>query len=192
MTNILTHIDQACGEAEEADTLVIQFSGHGAMADGRLRLLAADTSLKFLDRTSVSWAWVVDRLGESKAGRKVLVVDACHAGAGKDPGQARTLSAGVVNALKQRPGGFVCLSACTEGELAYESEELGHGIFSYHLKGGIAGAADRLRRGVIDVEEPFHHAREKTAQPAWPRAAGAKARGVRGAPAGWRHGAWAP
>jgi hypothetical protein len=165
--NIMTSIQQACTQATEQDTLLLQFSGHGALAaDGRLYLLPSDVVPSGLEFMGISWQWLSDTIEQSRAKNKIVILDACHSGAGKDASVPNKKTAAILGEVESRSNGFVCLSSCSGGELAYELPELEHGIFSYYLVSGITGAADPLRRGVIDMASLYAFARERTIQEA--------------------------
>jgi hypothetical protein len=165
--NIIAKVKETCEQATANDTLLIQFSGHGSLsADGHLYLLPFDVVPGAVEDTAISWQWLIEKVENSLAKKKILIIDACHSGAGRDAQQAKNMSAALMMEMKQRGDGFVCLSSCSGGELAFELSELGHGIFSYYLKEGIKGAADPLRRGVIDVVTLYTFTRDRTLQEA--------------------------
>jgi len=165
--NIISQIKEVCENAIEHDTLLIQFSGHGTLgADGRLYLLPLDTVRKAIVETSISWQWIIDQVEASPASKKIIILDACHSGAGKDVQTTKQLSLNMISEVESSCRGFVCLSSCSGGELAYERSELGHGIFTHYLTVGITGAADPLRRGVVEIDSLFKFTFERTTQEA--------------------------
>jgi hypothetical protein len=161
--NIIENITRLCDTATGEDTFILHFSGHGMVGqDGNCYLLPLDTSSVSLEETAIPWNWIRDKADKSRAKRKILIVDACHSGAGKDPLTSVQRSAQVIEELSKTTEGFVCIASCSGGQLSYESPELKQGIFSHFLVDGILGAADPLGQGIIEVENLFKYVRERT------------------------------
>lgn len=161
--NIIENIISLCRTAANEDTLLIHFSGHGAIGkDDNLYLLPIDASSASLEDTSISWKWIQARLDESGAKHKILITDACHSGAGRDTAAAVRMSYKVVEELAKSVEGYVCISSCSGGQLSYELPELEQGIFSHYLAAGILGAADPLGQGIISIENLFNFVRDRT------------------------------
>ena len=81
--SIKAALTDAVEKTKDAEyTLFVYYSGHGILSskDGKLYLAASDTTEQYLDSDSVSISYLKSKLDESRAGRKVLVVDACHSG----------------------------------------------------------------------------------------------------------------
>jgi len=78
------------------------------------------------------------------ARKKLLVLDACHAGAAATSEMLAASRGGEeVDAVQRlaRAEGIAILSASTARAYAYEVPELGHGVFSYALVRGLQGEA---------------------------------------------------
>ena len=162
---IIGSIKDICEQATDDDVVVIQFSGHGVLGgDERLYLLPIDAIPNAIEETGISWHWLIAQIERSSARKKILIIDACHSGAGKGANEIQTRSQRLVNTLEETAHGFVCLSSCSGGQLSHELPDLGHGIFSHYLANGILGAADPLRTGVIDIASLYTFARERTIQ----------------------------
>jgi hypothetical protein len=165
--NIISKVKQVCEQATDQDTLLVQFSGHGALStEGRLYLLPLDIVPGTVEDTGIAWQWLIDKVERSPAPKKIVIIDACHSGAGRDVQLPSKATAAIIAEVERSCGGFVCLSSCSAGELAYELTDLGHGIFSYYLVSGITGAADPLRRGVVDIASLYAFVRDRTVQEA--------------------------
>ena len=69
-------------EADESDTLLFYYSGHGVVQTGDAYICAANTqtSQQFLTaRTAISAGEIVYRVKQSKAAAKVIILDCCQA-----------------------------------------------------------------------------------------------------------------
>lgn len=164
-TNIIENIVKLCDSAGGDDTILLHFSGHGVLGEEKkLYILPLDASPASIEQTSVSWEWLKACVERSRARHKILILDACHSGAGRDTDSAVRNSVGVAAELEKTAGGYVCIASCSGGQLSYELPSLGQGVFSYYLAEGINGAADPLGRGVIDIQNLFDFVRERTAR----------------------------
>ena len=162
-TNIIDNIVRMCDAATTEDTFILHFSGHGMIGkDGNCYLLPLDASAASLVETAIPWDWIRNKVDTSRAQRKILIIDACHSGAGRDPLTSVQRSDKVIEELSRSTEGFVCIASCSGGQLSYESPELKQGIFSHFLVDGILGAADPLGQGIIEVENLFKYVRERT------------------------------
>lgn len=161
--NIIENIIRLCNSANNEDTIILHFSGHGMLGnDGKCYLLPLDSSLASLEDTAISWQWICDKIDQCCAKNKIFIVDACHSGAGKDPAASVRLSYRFIEELAKSTEGYVCITSCSGGQLSYELPELEQGIFSHYLVEGILGAADPLGQGIINIESLFNYVRERT------------------------------
>jgi hypothetical protein len=121
--------------------------------------------------TALPVKFIRETLEACPAASKILLLDACHSGKGRDLTPMTTSFA-----ANLRVEGVTILTACKVSEVAHEDEEIGHGIFSYHLAKGLEGAAADSS-GVVTVDGLYRHAHREVA--GW-----AHARGVSQTP--WR------
>jgi len=162
-SNIIERISEVCDLASLEDTILIQFCGHGAIANnGRLYLLPIDATPISIEETAISWQWLRDKLEKSSAKNKIILLDACHSGAGKDAAASVRASYEILNAVERTTEGFVCIASCSGGQLSYELPEIEQGIFSHYIVEGILGAADPLERGVIEIQSLYNFVRQRT------------------------------
>ena len=128
----------------DADRLLFYFSGHGASPQYGAYLCSVDATsndpgidLAFLSRLAASAA----RPGRTTT----ILLDCCHAGAmtftTPHGPPALLKSPHVSDSFASLPEGHVLFAACRSNELSYESNSLGHGVFSYHLLLGLHGDA---------------------------------------------------
>jgi formylglycine-generating enzyme required for sulfatase activity len=134
-----------------ADTVIVALAGHGIM-DPKIEasyFCPADTSAANLspdDPALIDLGKLYDRLKSSKGGFKLLLVDACR----NDPlNPTRSVRPvvdlqSVTRPFKKRPpGGVAALFSCSEGQVAYEDDDLKHGVFFHFVIEGWKGKADQ-------------------------------------------------
>ena len=90
---------------------------------------------------------VYDRLHKCAAQFKLVVVDACRND--PRPGGARSMTStdgtrALARSLQDLkvPEGVVLLNSCAPGEVSWEDEKFGHGVFMHFVLDGLHGAAD--------------------------------------------------
>ncbi len=149
--NILGRLGAIKTSAAPEDEVVVFFSGHGmsAGAGGEQYLLPCDADPNALEDTAVPLRLLRTRLQESRAGTKVLIVDACRSMARGAEG---------IDATQAARGLFV-LQSCAPGEISREDDARQHGRFSWWLAQGLAGDADDQgnRDGLVDFDELFSY-----------------------------------
>lgn len=154
-TNIAFRFDYLRKNVGPADTLVVYFSGHGVEIEGQSFLLTQEAdarSLLTLQQSALHARDLFSWLAASRAGRTLLVVDACR----NDPIQGRgagdnALSQGLARdlALVDLPAeagssatpSSATLFACSAGQRSFEWADRGHGFFTYYLVEGLRGGA---------------------------------------------------
>lgn len=94
-----------------------------------------------LSHTGVKVADMNDILGQSKAKTILRIFDACRSSFGDTRTVMGRMTKGFEDALMLSGSGWASLSSCSSGEVAHESGELNHGIFSYYLCEGLEGKA---------------------------------------------------
>ena len=162
--NIVTMVPNWLAYAGPEDDVLIAFSGHGIEEKGKGYLLPSTTRRGNVRLTAVPLAFVMEALDACKARCKILVVDACHAGAGKGGAAA---GPALVSSPEQGKG-FFHLSSCGLKQMSNEDPDLvspvgkGHGVFTYYLAEGIGGRADRDGNGRVDADEAYVYAFAKT------------------------------
>ena len=164
--NVIRMVPRWLRDARTEDDVLIAFSGHGFAEEGKAYLLPSDAVLQNVRLTGISLSLLYEWMDACKAERKILIVDACHSGAGKAPAKmSRSFAAGL------RTGkGYVRLASCSAEQKSNEDAQLGHGVFTYYLAEGLTGAADNNRDGRIDVDELYAHVFEDVRS--WARAKG--------------------
>lgn len=140
------------GDMRPEDVLVLFFSGHGVRerdAKGRTKYfyLPSGTSRKDIARSGLAWEDFSAEIARLRAGRVILLLDACHSG---------DVSAGasnekVASSLQGQVG--VVFTSSSGNEYSFEDRSWGHGAFTRALLDGIGGAADFTGDRVVDWSE---------------------------------------
>src|SRR5262249_54103101 len=133
-------------------------AGHGTVevpGSKAAYILTYDSDPQDLKSTSLSFGDIQALFGDqlAKVGRVILFVDVCKAGA-IGTIKSTTISADVQK-LEEAEGSLFGLLASRPKEVSREGPEFGggHGVFTYYVLKGLAGAADANNDGVVDVNE---------------------------------------
>ena len=132
------------------DLVLIAFAGHGVQFKGEMENYFCPMDAVLTDRsTLISLTDIYDQLKQSKAGSKLLLVDACR----NDPLAGNARAAGEVDLqsltrpqLPDPPGGVAAFFSCSAGQRAFEDEGLKHGVFFHHVILGLKGEAKLQKR----------------------------------------------
>jgi formylglycine-generating enzyme required for sulfatase activity len=164
--NIEQQLRLVINSAEADDLLVVGFSGHGVSVAGKSYLCPSDAALGD-PTTLVSLDGVYEQLRNCAARLKLVVVDACR----NDPtlGGGRSFSATEgtkqlarsLQALKL-PEGVVLLNSCAPGEISWEEQTFGHGVYMHYVLEAMDGAADSDGDGAVSLDELQRHAGART------------------------------
>jgi hypothetical protein len=163
--------------ANPDDTVVIYFAGHGVMepdrssgdSDGYSKyLMPHDATPSDLFGSALSMEELSRIVQRLRAERVVLIIDSCFSGAagGRTPFEPNAASRGVITdeflaRIASTGKGRVILTASGSREVAQESSELRHGVFTYFLLEGLRGAADLDRDEHVDVDEIYKYVSQK-------------------------------
>ncbi len=155
-SDILRQLDRRTADRDPSDTVIVAFSGHGAQLkadpvapDGTKETYFCPERANLSDRASLlPMSAVVRKLGDCRAGKKLLLVDACRNEAAPKEVTAKTAEieldpAGIVK--RTPPRGTLILFSCSSEEKSFEFPALKHSAFSYHLLKYLRGEADRQR-----------------------------------------------
>jgi len=119
-------------QATAADTVILFLSGHGDNQGADYYFLPYDAQ-ENNPNSLIKWQILQKTLEESK-GRRLLLVDTCHAGGAYNPRLVKDAA----------DNNIVVISATDEKSFAEELTNLGHGVFTYALLEGLGGKADLL------------------------------------------------
>lgn len=173
-SNLLAEIPGLLAKCQPGDQVIVYFSGHGVQdVDGRLFLAPSDIDPQHVAETGVSLNWFRDQIAQCKAGTKILILDACHAGTdkGEQPeGQAiagltadkpeTAVAADALRAQFEELNGVVTLCSSTAREASQIWPQREQSLFSYWLNQGLKGHADSNLDDRVDVDELYKYVSE--------------------------------
>ncbi|RKZ74167.1 MAG: hypothetical protein DRR19_30345, partial [Candidatus Parabeggiatoa sp. nov. 1] len=126
-------------KAKPADTTIVFLAGHGVNLGKDYYFVPRDARYsggKIVADSLVPWQVLQNAIANAQ-GRRILLIDTCHAGNAFNP---RLLQ----DAANKN---VVVLSATDADSISRERKELGHGVFTYALLEGLKGCADMLPDG---------------------------------------------
>lgn len=135
---LLTKLRELAQVATEADRITFYFSGHGSSG-----------CIIPHDMTPVFYTEIIDILASSKAGEKMVFIDACKAGSATQTGADNRWRE------KLTTGNIVFMLASRGEELSVADNILRAGWFSHAFLKGIQGRADANSDRSITVMELF-------------------------------------
>ena len=142
--NVRKELKLLLDEMDEDDSVLIALAGHGVQFQGENESYFCPADARLADKlTLIPLSEIYKALENSRAGLKVLLVDACR----NDPQSQNSRDREVVKlesvTRPQRtpPGGVVAFFSCSEGEKAFEHAELKHGVFFHFVIEALKGAA---------------------------------------------------
>jgi uncharacterized caspase-like protein len=185
LTNINRELKYLFANLKSDDTVFIAFAGHGLALPGykgdeksELYLCPMDAEIicnpktgKFDCRQLLSRKELEERLQESKANVKILVMDACRNRAVETrsiakPELLEKTALDEINKIKEfipiPVNGLFQLFSCGEGETAAESTKKQHGIYSYFMIEGLKGAANSNGDSYLTLSELQQYVKENT------------------------------
>ena len=138
---------------KKKDMLVVSLSTHGFEDKKGVYLMPSDGMRRFLDDTALFTGTLRDSVSKSKAGKKLLILDACRERVekSKSSGSGRAMTSNFSKAFAASYG-FATLMSCSVGQFSYEDEKRGHGVFTAHLLDALRGKAYPDKRGFITVD----------------------------------------
>ena len=133
--------------------LVVTLATHGFNEDGHDYLVGADSRRRFIRRSGIVVAEVLDEIAQATAPRRLVLLDACRerltrkrASGGQDAQSA--MGAAFAEAIAAAQGQVV-LSGTTLGGYSYDDSSRGNGVFTGAILDGLRGAAPADERHFI-------------------------------------------
>jgi hypothetical protein len=153
-TNVEAELSRLCNVAGLDDLLLVYFTCHGKLRDGRSVLVLRDTRDATLSKSGLAVAEIEDYLRKSKARRAVLMLDACHSGVQV---KADLADPEFIKNVYDTARGYAVIAASMAQQVAHESAEKKQGIFTHYVLDGLAGSADRSGKRFVTVNDLSNH-----------------------------------
>jgi hypothetical protein len=176
LVNILANPDYAVAHRaigrlfanrQRDDLVLLYFSGHGELdhRTGRLYLALPDSERDCLDGTALAAPFITDVMDRSPAGRQILILDCCYAGAIGRKGAAvtaATFGADPASAPAAQEGyGRVILTSSTAGQSSWEGNRVIAGVerslFTHFLIQGLETGEAAAGAPVVSVEQLYQY-----------------------------------
>ncbi len=156
---VLASLDKIKSAVSPEDTVVFYYSSHGiGDKDGNTYFVTFDTNKDDLANTALPMQEI--KTIASSLGSKdiVLLFDTCHSGGAKSLQQQNESSYNDLILAASKKTRMAILTSSRTHEYSVESEEWGHGVFTYYLLQGIKGKADNYPSdGKVSVTELFDY-----------------------------------
>ncbi len=154
--SILDGLSSWLSKAGPEDTILIYFTGHGFQDKaGKMYLAPIDCDPQDPAATGIPIEQVREQIAACKAGLRVLVLDACHAGSEKGDSEARSLTTKDLQAVFENLEGVVTLASCKATEKSLIWEDRQQSLFSYWFNQGLKGHADQNTDGAVNIDELY-------------------------------------
>jgi Caspase domain len=159
--NILGNLTELANAANDGDLLLFYFAGHGHVLGDEAYLLPTDTiNGDLFPDTAIPLKRIKDIIQASKARAKVIILDACRSGVALSRALPQEELAFIKSVFEEAEG-IAILASSTRDEVAWESFEEGHGVFTYYLLEGLAGAANSRPDQYITLNEIANYVTQK-------------------------------
>jgi hypothetical protein len=154
--HLLSSMEDIARQVQPEDQVWLYFAGigfqYGSQPSSYLAL--AGTQAASLQAGSLSSDELLRWVKDLKAKQVLLLIDACYSGGMLHRGISLSpASSAAYRAQIEKRSGRVLIAAGQADQLAFEDANLGHGIFTYYLLRGLAGAADADSDGYITAME---------------------------------------
>lgn len=149
--NIHSWLGAWLSRPEEDDLVLVYFAGHGRDANGQAVLVPVDATLDSLPVTGISIQYLRDMLDRCKARQKVLILDACHSGAGRD---VATMTSSFRQALDEGTGLYT-IASCDADQISYEWPEKQHGVFTHYFNEAVRHGASVGVDGQVTLDRIY-------------------------------------
>ncbi|MCP4396517.1 MAG: hypothetical protein GY801_04265 [bacterium] len=148
-------------QAEEEDTVIIYYSGHGAPDGEKTYWVTYNADIDDLYSTALNNNEIADMLDSIKSKRIITFLDSCYSEATVNrTGQTRNVITEIP--LEKFTGeGRVVISASDGKQQAVELDEYQHGAFTYYLLEGLKREADANNDNVVVVDEIWDYVKDR-------------------------------
>lgn len=141
--------------AGSEDTVLVYLNGHCMEKNGETYFCLADTKVdpeeNIVAESGLPLHKIVDLLRQSPAKNVLLIIDACRSG-------STPLNPNHFNSRRQN---FSAILSCNSHEDSFEYESLQGSIFTYFLKKGLSGYAEKDKENYIKAEQLWNYIKEQ-------------------------------
>lgn len=141
VVNIAYRLGWLKGKMGPDDTLVFYFAGHGVTVEGQSFLLteeADNRSASTLKVSALQGSDIASGVRATRASNVWLVLDACRNTAGAQaPAEIDDAGRDILSKQKLGEQNSATMFSCRTGERSWESDEIKHGYFTFHLVEGL-------------------------------------------------------
>lgn len=120
-------------KVKPGDLLLFYYSGHGAADDENTYLVSHSGYLNNLAKYAVKLSDILNMMRESKATKKVIILDACKSGADVTTKGAPPMSERFIANVYDNSAGIVIFASCRKGERSYLDAAKKRSVFTYYL-----------------------------------------------------------
>ena len=155
---IESEITKWCNHLTEQDTAVLYIAGHGLVGpDKRLYLPMTDFDRKNFDTACIPMEWIRDKLSNAKAKAKLVLLDTCYAGVGRDLETVELTNAEEVAHTFDNLQNVVTLASSRGDQKSWLWTERKHSLYTFWLIEGFRGNADKNNDRLLELEELFKY-----------------------------------
>lgn len=166
--NILNSLKEKFTKAKPNDLLVLYFAGHGKVTErnGKDEFLFIPNDYDAGNATTGIMFYEIKQLfDQSKATKKMCVIDACHSGGTLPELKGKNIK----EIIGQEDSDIALLTSANTGETALELTDLERGLFSYFVTRGLIDDAlevDENNDKIVSILELYSYVKAKTKEKA--------------------------
>jgi hypothetical protein len=151
--SLMAELQRWASQMQESDTAILYFSGHGFIGpDGKLYLALIDVNPTVPSAGSLAASWLREVLEKCPAGKKLLLLDACHSAGAKSAIDGTAAAKDIIRVFEDTQG-VVTFASCSEDQRSYLWPKKRYSLFTYWLAKGLAGQADQDIDGIVTLSE---------------------------------------
>ena len=153
LSALLRQVMRTSTLATDEGLLVMSFATHGFSSGGESLLLASDSWMGNLEKTTVTLTEILAELADTRARRRLVMLDACRERVSESRGLGG--DAHVSQALVEQLGkasGTAILMATVAGGFSYDDPARRNGVFTGALLDGLQGHAAPDAQGFITLQ----------------------------------------
>lgn len=152
--------------AQNGESILFYYAGHGFYSDGKNLISCVDTSLSSLHDTCISLQDILGIFDKSKSSQIMLFLDCCHSGLEFDTDLRSPISMFSTDELKYKYSDSEFLTgfaSCKGEEKSRPDSEHNHGAWSYFLIKALSGEAGNIyKKGLLFSDDLQNYLKKET------------------------------